>query len=190
MWNFSLRGLFLINQTFKLSVPKNFMKNVIFILFLVGITLAVSGCVQETVQKENFTEYHFSFNSLDYAVGLDTDLWPTKEAWARDICQMCHVGMVVHPVLGEQKCPGYPDATCNCPVSLRAKFDIGVPVGWDRISCKFKLNDKLLETKIYNETGSIDYVIDSSFGPRIDENQTLEICCEHICNTKTLVSVC
>lgn len=166
------------------------MKGILIVLFLVGIIIVISGCAQAPAQKENFTEEHFSFSSLDYAVGLDTDIWPTKEAWAKDICQMCKIGMVNHSILGIQKCAGYPDETCNCPVSLRATFDIGIPEGWDAVNCQFRLGGKMLETKNYNETRTQNYIIDSSAGSRIDTNSTLEICCENICDTKTLVSVC
>jgi len=166
------------------------MKGVLIGLFLVGIIIVISGCAQAPVQKENFTQEHFSYTILDYAVGLDTDIWPTKEAWAIDICQMCQIGMINHSILGIQKCAGYPDETCNCPISLRATFDLTLPDGWDEASCDFIWNDKLLETILFNETGSQDYVVDSSLGPRIDENSTVEICCEDICDTNTLISVC
>ena len=167
------------------------MKSAVIILFLVGIIIFISGCTQEPViEKENFTEEHFIFNSLDYAADLDTDFWPTKEAWVKDICQMCQIGMLNHSILGIQKCPGYPDETCNCPVSLKAIFDLTVPGGWDYISCKATLNDKLLETVQYNTTGTNYYIIDATFGSRIDENQTVELCCEQFCQTKEIISIC
>jgi hypothetical protein len=163
----------------------------ILILFLILPAVMISGCTQqEIVTKENFTEGHFKFLSIDYSVGLDTSLWQTKQDWARDICRMCHVGMIVHPVLGEQKCPNYPNETCNCLIAIKAEFNLTVPKGWNNVSCGFSLNEKNLTEKYYNTTGIKDYVADPSYGSRIDENNTIEICCEDVCDRKTLVTVC
>jgi len=156
---------------------------------------------QTQPQKEEFTEDNLQFLSVWHHVS--TNFAGSDSEYFSYVCDLCTKGRAIHPISGDEMFTNKDPSTLEpgqsvsfmdyCDLSMNYRVNIKSPENWPEnqlFTCEFYINGERqvnygLEEGIFAPRYATGYE-----NKRMDRDNIFEICCEGVCESKTLPSAC